>query len=82
MRPDELQGLTITGAARLLCARKLSAVELTRACLERIERLDGTLKAFITVTADLALAQARQADEGAVTRASFREYAAVQREQY
>ncbi len=62
MRAEELTGLTVTRAARLLRARKISAVELTRAALERIQALDGTLKAFITVTADLALAQARRAD--------------------
>jgi len=62
VRAEELTGLTVTRAARLLRARKISAVELTRAALERIQALDGTLKAFITVTADLALAQARRAD--------------------
>lgn len=62
MSAEELTGLTVTRAARLLRARKISAVELTRAALERIQALDGTLKAFITVTADLALAQARRAD--------------------
>jgi aspartyl-tRNA(Asn)/glutamyl-tRNA(Gln) amidotransferase subunit A len=35
---------------------------LTRAALERIDRLNGTLNAFLTVTKDLALLQARQAD--------------------
>src|SRR5437773_328003 len=64
MSPDDLRSLTITGAGRLLRARKLSSMELTRACLDRIQQLDGTLKAFITVTAALALAQARRADRG------------------
>src|SRR5438046_9889751 len=61
MSPDDLRSLTITGAGRLLRARRLSSMELTRSCLDRIQQLDGTLKAFITVTADLALAQARRA---------------------
>src|SRR5881397_2234119 len=62
MRDDELTGLTVARAATLLRARKVSPVELTRACLDRIERLNPTLNAFITVTADLALRQARQAE--------------------
>jgi aspartyl-tRNA(Asn)/glutamyl-tRNA(Gln) amidotransferase subunit A len=60
--PDALNGLTVADAAKLLRAKKLSPVELTRACLDRIQALDQTLKAFITVTSDLALAQARRAE--------------------
>ena len=51
--------LTIADAARLMAARQLSPLELTRAYLARIEQLNGRLNAFITVTADAALAQAR-----------------------
>ena len=40
----------------------VSPVELTAACLERIERLEPTLNAFITVTADAALDAARRAE--------------------
>ena len=54
--------LPIADAARLLAARKLSSVELTRACLKRIEQYDGQVNAFITVTGELALAQAAAAD--------------------
>ncbi|MCS7002341.1 MAG: Asp-tRNA(Asn)/Glu-tRNA(Gln) amidotransferase subunit GatA [Dehalococcoidia bacterium] len=53
---------TIVDAARLLAAREISAVELTRAHLDRIERVDPHVRAFVTVTADLALAQAAEAD--------------------
>ena len=54
--------MNILQAAESLRARRVSSVELTTAALARIERLDPTLKAFITVTADQALDQARQAD--------------------
>ncbi len=54
--------LTLTEAAEQIRTRCLSPVELTRECLARIERLDPTLNAFITVTADLALEQARRAE--------------------
>src|SRR5947207_5215037 len=43
--------------------RELSPPEVVRACLERIERLNPTLNAFITVLGDAAIAQARVAEE-------------------
>lgn len=55
--------LTIAQVARLLRARRLSPVELTRAVLERIERQQPRLNAFITVTADLAMRQAAAAEK-------------------
>jgi aspartyl-tRNA(Asn)/glutamyl-tRNA(Gln) amidotransferase subunit A len=55
--------MTIQEAAARLRARKFSSVELTRAALASIERLNPELNAFLTVTADSALARARQADE-------------------
>jgi len=54
--------VTILEAAQALAARQVSSVELTRAALERIHRLDSTLRAFITVTEEQALHQAGQAD--------------------
>lgn len=53
---------TLAEQARALRARELSSVELTRAYLERIERLAPELNCFITVTADDALAAAEAAD--------------------
>jgi aspartyl-tRNA(Asn)/glutamyl-tRNA(Gln) amidotransferase subunit A len=49
-------------ASRLLRAGELSPVELTTACLARIEELNPVLNAFVTVTADSALEQARAAE--------------------
>src|SRR5205807_5808123 len=56
-----------TQLVALIRAKKLSPVELTRAVLERIERLNPTVNAFCTVTPDAALDAAR-ATELAVVR--------------
>jgi aspartyl-tRNA(Asn)/glutamyl-tRNA(Gln) amidotransferase subunit A len=58
----DLHFLSIAEAARLIAARKLSPVELVQAHLARIEALDPQLNAYITVTADLAVKQARAAE--------------------
>jgi len=63
--------LTLTEAAEQIRTRRISPVELTRECLSRIERLNPTLNAFITVTADLALEQARRA-EGDIMAGNWR----------
>jgi aspartyl-tRNA(Asn)/glutamyl-tRNA(Gln) amidotransferase subunit A len=55
--------MRIVEISEQLRKRELSPVELTRDCLRRIERLDPLLNAFITVTADSALAEARQAEQ-------------------
>ena len=57
-----LTRLDLSEAAQLVRAGQVSPVELTSACLERIERVDPALNAFITVTADAALAEARAAE--------------------
>lgn len=62
---------TLTEAGEQIRALRLSPVELTRECLARIERLNPSLNAFITVTADLALQQARQA-ESEITSGNYR----------
>jgi aspartyl-tRNA(Asn)/glutamyl-tRNA(Gln) amidotransferase subunit A len=54
--------LTLLHAAEQIRSRKLSPLELTRECLDRIERLNPQLNAFITVTADQALDAARRAE--------------------
>jgi aspartyl-tRNA(Asn)/glutamyl-tRNA(Gln) amidotransferase subunit A len=59
---DDLTSLTLMEASALLRTRKVSPVELTSACLARIDRLNPTLNAFITVTAEQALTDARTAE--------------------
>jgi aspartyl-tRNA(Asn)/glutamyl-tRNA(Gln) amidotransferase subunit A len=63
MSTDEICYLTITEAAAGLRRKDFSALELADACLHRIESIDGKLYSFITVTADLAREQAKQADK-------------------
>src|SRR5688572_183846 len=58
----ELDYIGISNAAKRIATRDLSPVELARAKLARIEALDPQLNAFITVTAELALRQAREAE--------------------
>jgi aspartyl-tRNA(Asn)/glutamyl-tRNA(Gln) amidotransferase subunit A len=60
---NALHHLTITEAARLFRARKLSPVELTRAYLDRIASIDGEIHSYLLVTADRALEEARKAEE-------------------
>jgi len=55
--------VTIHEVHRLLTTRQLSSLELTRAHLERIEEVEPKIHALVTVTADLALQQARKADQ-------------------
>ena len=54
--------LNLNEASQLLRSKKISPVQLTQECLNRIDRLNGRLNAFITVTADSALAEARVAE--------------------
>ena len=58
-----LTELSITEASDLLRRNEISPVDLTTACLERIEALNPTINAFITVTHESALAEARRAEE-------------------
>ncbi|MFZ0814633.1 MAG: amidase [Candidatus Sulfotelmatobacter sp.] len=62
---------TIVELAPRLRRKEISPVELTRACLDRIEKLNLALNAFITVSADSALAEARAA-ETEISRGDWR----------
>ena len=53
---------SIAELAQALRAKRLSSVELTRGLLERIERYNATLNAFVTIDPERALADARAAD--------------------
>jgi aspartyl-tRNA(Asn)/glutamyl-tRNA(Gln) amidotransferase subunit A len=61
-RSDDLAMLSLADASELVRSKKVSPVELTSACLARIERLNPLLNAFITVTGETALAAARAAE--------------------
>jgi aspartyl-tRNA(Asn)/glutamyl-tRNA(Gln) amidotransferase subunit A len=58
----DLAYLSLAEGARLITAKKLSPVEWTRALLDRISAVDPHYNAFIAVTADKALAQAKTAE--------------------
>ena len=60
--PNDLHSLTITAARALLDHREVSSVELTQAYLDRIQEVEPRIRAFVTVTGDLALQQAKEAD--------------------
>ena len=61
-RTTDLHFLTIAEAARLIERRQLSPVALTRAFLDRIAAIDPQLNAYLLVTAEQALDQARIAE--------------------
>ncbi len=50
---------TIASLTEAIRARKVSPVEITKACLDRIEKLDGRIRTFITMDAEGALRAAR-----------------------
>ena len=58
----EITDLSLVEAAGALRAGELSSEELTRACLNRIQALDGRVHAFLHVAEELALEQAQAAD--------------------
>src|SRR5579859_5398615 len=62
---------TISDLAQQVRRGEISPVEITRACLERIEKRNPELNAFITVMADSALAEA-QAAEAEIARGQWR----------
>jgi len=63
----ELHELTALEAAAVVRTRQVSPVELVTQALERIDALDAQIGAFVTITADAALEQARVAEKLAGT---------------
>ena len=68
---DDLAKLSIREAADLIRKKKVSPVELTKACLARIDQTNPSLNAFITITRESALQQAGVA-ESEVMRGNWR----------
>ena len=62
MSTGDLHRRTLTELAQGLASGDFSSVELVQGLLDRIERFDGELNAFVTLTADRALEAAEQAD--------------------
>jgi aspartyl-tRNA(Asn)/glutamyl-tRNA(Gln) amidotransferase subunit A len=58
-----LDEFSVSKALELLHTGKISSLELTQSCLSQIEKFEGELHAFITLTPDKALAAARTSDE-------------------
>jgi aspartyl-tRNA(Asn)/glutamyl-tRNA(Gln) amidotransferase subunit A len=57
--PQDLASLTLRQASQMVRAKAVSPVELTQACLQRVQRYNPAVNAFITVTGESALATAR-----------------------
>ena len=55
--------LTVGAAYELLRSRQISSVELTEACLNRIDQVEEKIKSFVTITGELARDKARAADK-------------------
>jgi aspartyl-tRNA(Asn)/glutamyl-tRNA(Gln) amidotransferase subunit A len=63
MNIADAASITAHEARALLDGRQVTSVELTQAVLDRIGQVESRVNAFVTVTHDVALAQARKADE-------------------
>lgn len=62
LREEDLAFFTVSQLAALIKTRKVSSVQLTRFFLNRLKKWGDTLECVITLTEDLAMAQAREAD--------------------
>ena len=71
MNKSELPFLTASELSKLMASKEVSPVEATEAYLDRIEALDAKYRAYVTVTADVALAAAKQAEQE-IARGNYR----------
>lgn len=71
MAANEILEFDLASLSENIRAKKISPVEVTRAYLDRIAAIDGRMKAYITVTADEALAAAKKA-EGEISAGNWR----------
>ncbi len=71
MGDASLHYLELLDIGRRIQSKEISSLEVTRAQLDRIQKLDGTLKSFATLMADSALEDARHAD-GEIGKAMIR----------
>src|SRR5258708_39923634 len=62
MHDDQIVWLGAVALGRLIRSGKVTAVQATRAYLNRIDRLNPSLEAFVTVTGERALVEAGEAD--------------------
>ena len=63
MSADLLNNRSAVELERLLTAGEISSVDLTQACLDQVEKVDGSVRSFLSVDSKDALAQARASDE-------------------
>ena len=63
MSTQELTSLSLAEASALVASNQISPVELTNACLERIDQVDGKLNSFLALCPDQALEAARRAEQ-------------------
>src|SRR5690349_6151625 len=68
-----LNQLTITALTAKLAEREVSSREATQACLDRVQAVDGRIRAFLSYDAKDALAQADAADHALATGATHAE---------
>ncbi|MDP6101967.1 MAG: Asp-tRNA(Asn)/Glu-tRNA(Gln) amidotransferase subunit GatA [Dehalococcoidia bacterium] len=61
--PSNLYDLTLHEARHLLDGREVSSQELTQAVLDRVQQVEPRIKSYVTITGEMALQQAKEADQ-------------------
>jgi len=67
MTDSDLKKLTLASAARLIRNKEIKPVELVEAVLDRVQRLNDRMRAFITITGEQALESARSAEKNSAS---------------